>query len=126
MSDIKDDEVANNGMSHGRIRHVPFYKFQFRCEERAVKRKEFSFKLKEIFYKKELERAMLLTKLKEIEEEEIKMLRKSMVVRANPVPDFYHRLSPPPSPKVEFNNTPPTTAKSPKLGHGRMSTPARG
>ncbi|KAK4427672.1 protein WVD2-like 2 [Sesamum alatum] len=85
---------------------------RFICEDRLEKRKEFYAKLEEKHKALEKERLEHEAKVKEEEAAAIKELRKSMVYKANPVPDFY-REGPPPKP--ELKKLPVTRAKSPKL-----------
>lgn len=84
----------------------------FRSAQRAAQRKEFYTKLEQKHQALKEEKMEYEARTKEEQEEAIKQLRKSMVVKANPVPSFY-RQGPPP--KVELKKLPLTRAKSPKL-----------
>ncbi|KAK1423690.1 hypothetical protein QVD17_18998 [Tagetes erecta] len=84
----------------------------FRSAQRAEQRKEFYTKLEQKHQALKAERMEYEARTKEEQEEAIRQLRKSMVVKANPVPTFY-RQGPPP--KVELKKLPLTRAKSPKL-----------
>ncbi|XP_030514757.1 protein WVD2-like 5 [Rhodamnia argentea] len=101
-------DMPNKGM--GRL---PSYSFSFKCAERAHKRKEFYLKQEERLRTKETERAIMLAKLKEAEEAELEMLRKSLVIKAKPMPSFYFERSPI---QMELKKVPATKAKSPEDG----------
>ncbi|KAK1410748.1 hypothetical protein QVD17_37287 [Tagetes erecta] len=88
----------------------------FRSAERAEKRKEFQMMLEQKHQALEAEKLESEMRTKEEEEAAIRELRKSMVVKAHPVPNFY-REGPPP--KFEPKKMPLTRAKSPKLTRGR-------
>ncbi|XP_019161659.1 PREDICTED: protein WVD2-like 2 [Ipomoea nil] len=84
----------------------------FRSEERAARRKEFHMKMEEKHKALEAEKQEQAARAKEMEEAAIRQLRKSMVYKANPVPNFY-REGPPP--KAEVKKLPVTRAKLPNL-----------
>ncbi|KAM0057262.1 putative protein WAVE-DAMPENED 2 [Helianthus debilis subsp. tardiflorus] len=84
----------------------------FRSAQRAAQRKEFYTKLEQKHEALKAEKMEYEARTKEEQEEAIRQLRKSMVVKANPVPSFY-RQGPPPN--VELKKLPLTRAKSPNL-----------
>ncbi|KAK1439422.1 hypothetical protein QVD17_05240 [Tagetes erecta] len=84
----------------------------FRSAQRAAQRKEFYTKLEQKHQALKAEKMEYEARTKEEQEEAIKQLRKSMVIKANPVPSFY-RQGPPP--KVELKKLPVTRAKSPNI-----------
>ncbi|KAL6560612.1 hypothetical protein OROGR_004171 [Orobanche gracilis] len=85
---------------------------RFSCVDRLDRRKEFYTKLEEKHKALVREKLDYEARTKEEEQAAIKQLRKSMVVKAKPVPSFY-REGPPP--KVELKKLPVTRAKSPNL-----------
>ncbi|KAL7613828.1 hypothetical protein Lser_V15G06729 [Lactuca serriola] len=88
----------------------------FRSAERAAKRREYYMKLEQKQQALEAEKIESEMRAKEEEEAALKEFRRSLFVKAHPVPSFY-REGPPP--KVEPKKMPVTRAKSPKLTRGR-------
>ncbi|GMI79569.1 hypothetical protein like AT1G54460 [Hibiscus trionum] len=93
----------------------------FKSVERAQRRKEFYQKLDEKHQALEAERSQYEARTKEEQEAALKQLRKSMVVKANPVPSFYYEGPPP---KVEPKKLPLTRPKSPNLSRRKSCSDA--
>ncbi|XP_020195487.1 protein WVD2-like 3 [Aegilops tauschii subsp. strangulata] len=110
----------------GRTKTTVAFAPTFVCDDRADKRKEFYTKLEEKHKALEAEKNEAETRKKDEQEAALKQLRKSLVIRAKPMPNFYQEGPPP---KVELKKVPPTRAKSPKFtrrkstGDGSPATP---
>ncbi|KAH7420624.1 hypothetical protein KP509_13G014600 [Ceratopteris richardii] len=130
VSSVKEQKqvgVRNNGLTHVRKSRPSPAKgnsstFNFKCHERAEKRKEFNSKMEAKISAKEAERNQAVARTQEEAEEEIKQLRKTLRFKATPMPNFYQETS---EQKIEIKKSmiPTTRAKSPRLGQRRAPSP---
>lgn len=93
----------------------------FKCGERAEKRREYYTKLERKRQAMEAERLQIEAKTEEELEAALKEFRKTLFIKANPLPSFYETGPPP---RAELKKVPPTRAKSPKFTPRRSFTDA--
>ncbi|CAH8361481.1 unnamed protein product [Eruca vesicaria subsp. sativa] len=110
LSDEEKDScsIASYAKSRTIVTAAP----SFRSTERAEKRKEFYIKLEEKHQTMEAEKMESEARNKEENDAALRQLRKSMMFKAKPMPNFYHKGPPP---KVVVNKITHKTSNSSKV-----------